>query len=380
MAFEHYIYSGTKRLRCGYTTGSCAALAAKAAVKMLLGQKRIIKESLETPSGIKVEVDIIEPSFAENSASCGVVKDGGDDYDATDGLLVCAEVKFSQLTGIHIDGGVGVGRVTMPGLDQQEGMAAINRIPRQMIAKEVQSVTDSFGVKAGIDVIISVPEGEKAARRTFNKNLGIVGGISILGTTGIVEPRSLNALKESIELEIKQQSALGIKSLIVTPGNYGQEFLAGYPKLQSVPGVSCANFIGDTLDFAARYEFDRLLLVGHIGKLVKIAGSIMDTHSRMADCRNEIFCAHAALAGAGQETALQLMQAATTDACLQILECEDLTKTVLNSLSDALQERLEHRVAGAFQIGAIVFSNQYGELFKTHGTDQLIETMEEMYG
>jgi cobalt-precorrin-5B (C1)-methyltransferase len=361
MPFEHYIQSGGKALRCGYATGSCATLAAKAATRMLLSGQPIETSSLITPKGIPVQVDVLNILCRDGSVSCAVRKDGGDDCDATDGALIFAEVRTCN-GGIRIDGGVGVGRVTKPGLDQPVGQAAINRVPRQMIAAEVESVCREFSYSGGLAVVISVPEGEEIAKRTFNQSLGIVGGISILGTTGIVEPQSLKALIDTIELEIKVAAAQGHRDLILTPGNYGEDFLNTMPQLHSIPGVKCSNFFGDSLDFAAAYHFSRVLVVAHMGKLVKLAGGIMNTHSRYADCRTELFAVHAALNGANQALVEELMNAATSDACLALLDREGLRAAVLASLLKKIQFHLERRAAGVYAIGAIAFSNQYGQL------------------
>ena len=374
--FEHYIYSGTKKLRCGYTTGSCAALAAKAATKMLLEKKEVFEESIQTPSGLRVQVDILDTHMSNAQVCCAVQKDAGDDQDATDGMLIYASVCKCSQKGVVIVGGNGIGKVTRPGLNQPIGKAAINEVPRRMIGEEVLAVCKSFGYDGGIEVVISAPVGEEIARKTFNSHLGIVGGISILGTSGIVEPRSITAFKDSIELEFKQHASSGKKQIIITPGNYGKDYVLEAFQVESTPIVSCSNYLGDALDYVARYGFSEVLLVGHIGKMVKLAGSIMDTYSRMADCRAELFCAHAATLGISKEIACALMDAPTADASLSILQKTDIYKDVLQSLACATQQRLERRIAGAYSVGAVVFSNQYGELYRTHGTDAILKKME----
>lgn len=405
MAFEHYIHSGKKRLRLGYTTGCCATLAAKAATHMLLTQKEVASESILTSYGIQVTSPLLHQSITGESASCAIRKDAGDDCDATDGILVYAEVRIAGSQGggatvgqqgggpcgfpsaldakgcpteggssIRILGGKGIGRVTKPGLDQPVGEAAINSVPRQMIEKAVGSVCEEHGFSGCLEVEVSVPEGESIAGNTFNQNLGIEGGISILGTSGIVEPRSLDALKASIDLEIRQQAALGAERLIVVPGNYGRNYVEQECGYEDIPLVSCANFIGDTLDSCARHGFEHVMLVGHIGKMIKLAGGIMDTHSRSADCRRELFCAHAAAAGADSSVASALMQAATTDACIGILEAEGLLEEVEARLAEATRHHLERRVDGAFEIGFLVFSNEYGELYRSQAIDTAVGT------
>jgi len=373
VAFEHYIQSGGKRLRCGYTTGTCAAMAAAGAAQLLLTGQAPSLLRLTTPKGLPVEAEPDVCRMEGEAALCAVRKDGGDDIDVTSGLLVFARVEESDTPGVDIDGGEGIGRVTKPGLDQPVGAAAINQIPRQMIEEAVQSVCSRAGYDGGIRVIVFVPDGAEVAKKTFNPQLGIEGGISILGTSGIVEPMSTQALVDTIALELRQTAALGAKRVILTPGNYGADFIRGQGLDRlGVPVVKCSNFIGDALDEAGFRGFGAVLLVGHIGKLVKLAGGIMNTHSRWADCRGELFCAHAALVGASRETCVELMESATADACIGILDREGLRKPVLDGLLAAIQRRLDRRAAGAFRVGAVLFSNEYGLLDRTSGAERLL--------
>lgn len=375
MALDYYIRSGQKQLRCGYTTGTCAALAAAGAATFLLSGKKPEILSLMTPKGIPVETAPAFLLIKEETAVCGVVKDGGDDADVTHGLTIEAYVKKSCRPGIFIDGGEGVGRVTKPGLDQPVGFAAINRVPRRMIEEQVQQVCDGLGYDGGVEVLICIPGGKEAAQKTFNPMLGVEGGLSILGTSGIVEPMSEQALVDTIAVELRQAAALGAKRLILTPGNYGEDFLrenqiAG----DTIPVVKCSNFIGDALDIASTYPFEEVLLVGHIGKLVKLAGGVMNTHSRYADCRTELVCAHAAVCGASQKMCMALLQAATTDACIEILDSAQLRGPVMERLLQAIQQHLDHRVRGKYQIGAVLFSNQYGLLGETQKAKEIMES------
>ena len=362
-----------KLLRYGYTTGSCAAGAAKAATLMLCTGRKVDRVPLMTPGGVLLELEVLDPVLDEKSASCAVRKDGGDDPDATSGLLIYARVQRIS-RGIQIEGGVGVGRVTKPGLDQPVGSPAINRIPRQMIRQELETLCRESDYRGGLTVTISVPEGERIAAKTFNPHLGIQGGISILGTSGIVEPMSLTAMADSLRLELRQLAAQGERNVILTPGNYGQDFLQhhGLDKL-GVPVVKCSNFIGEALDQAAEDGMEGVLLVGHAGKLVKLAGGILNTHSRYGDCRTELFCAHAAVCGADQATCRALLASATTDACLAILEQAGLRQAVLDRLLTAIHSHLTRRVGGRYPIGAILFSNQFGELGRTPDTQEVLQ-------
>lgn len=377
MAFEHYIRSGSRFLRCGYTTGTCAALAAGGAAALLLFGHAPKTASIVTPKGVAVEAELLSCSLQNGAAVCAVRKDAGDDADVTAGALICARVEKTAAPGVRIDGGEGVGRVTKPGLDQPVGAAAINRVPRRMIEEQVCAVCGAAGYDGGLSVTVFVPGGAEMAKKTFNPNLGVEGGISILGTSGIVEPMSAQALIDTIALELRQAAVQGAKRVILTPGNYGMDFLhAQGMDAMGVPVVKCSNFVGDALDAAAAQRFKTVLLVGHAGKLVKLAGGIMNTHSRWGDCRTELFCAHAAVCGASRDVCAALLSAATTDACLEILEREELREPVLGRLLRAVQAHLERRAAGSFRVGAVLFSNEYGLLGQTDTVKEILSEWE----
>ena len=373
--FEHYVRSGQKLLRCGYTTGTCAALGAAGAARLLLTGHVPESVGLRTPKGIVVEV---APQFCRptaDGAECAIVKDGGDDIDATTGLPVVATVTLlpDAPRTVTIDGGAGVGRVTKPGLDQPVGAAAINHVPRQMITEALLREADAVGYGGGFAVTVSIKGGAAAAKRTFNPHIGVEGGLSVLGTSGIVEPMSQQALLDTLQIEI-HQAALKSRRLILAPGNYGLDYLAAHmPELARIPVIKISNFVGEALDMAATEHFTEVLLVGHVGKLVKLAGGIMNTHSKQADCRTELFCAHAALCGADAATCRALMDAATTDACLEILDAANLREPVMASLLDAIQTHVDRRAAEAFRVGAVLFSNQAGPLGQTKTADTLLK-------
>ena len=375
--FEYYVRSGQKLLRCGYTTGTCAALGAAGAARLLLTGHAPETVALRTPKDIVVEVAPLFCRRTDTGAECAIEKDGGDDVDVTTGLPVIAAVELlPDCMDIRIDGGRGVGRVTKPGLDQPVGAAAINHVPRQMIAEALRREAEAACYTGGFAVTISIQNGEEVARRTFNPHIGVEGGLSVLGTSGIVEPMSQQAILDTIQLEMNQAvlRAGTPKRLILAPGNYGLDYLHDtYPAFAAIPVVKTSNFIGDTLDMAASAGFEQVLLVGHVGKLVKVAGGIMNTHSHTADCRTELFCAHAALCGAGRELCAALYAAATTDACLELLDAAGLRAPVLESLLDAIQLHLDRRAGEAFRVGAVLFSNQHGPLGATQTAKELLE-------
>ena len=373
MRFDHTIRSGTRLLRCGYTTGTCAALAASGAARLLLTGTAPETARLVTPKGWAVELPLLDCALINDAARCAVQKDAGDDPDVTDGCLVYAAVQKTE-RGVTIDGGAGVGLVTKPGLDQPVGAAAINTVPRRMIRSALEELCAELGYPGGLSVVISVPNGEELAKKTFNPMLGIEGGISILGTSGVVEPMSEQALIDTIELSLKQAASTGEKHLILTPGSYGEAYLRECGlSARGVPVVKCSNFIGDALDAASALGFEQVLLVGHVGKLVKLAGGIMNTHSRQADCRAELFTAYAALCGADLSLCRQLMEAVTADACLSLLEAAGLRDAALQSLLEAVQRHLDRRAGVALRVGAVLFSNEYGRLGATAGAKELLK-------
>lgn len=376
----------TAQLKYGYTTGTCAAIAAKAAVKMLLFNDDVIREQIVTPAGIRINVDIYDIDYSDKFAKCAVRKDSGDDPDITNGIMVYAKAEFinndydiiQKEPFIIIDGGVGVGRVTKPGLSQNIGEAAINPVPKKMIYEEVSKVIKEYqhinkkNIVA-IKITIYVPDGDKIAEKTFNPRLGITGGISILGTSGIVEPMSEKALLQSIEVEMKVVKAAGIKNLIITPGNYGEDFIKNTMHFDLSESVKCSNYVGETIDMAVNMGFESILLVGHMGKLVKLAAGIMNTHSHQADARMEIFTAHSALCGAPVDVLRQIMNCITTDEAVNIIKVYDFYDDVCKSIMEKIDFHITARVHNELPIGAILFSNKWGLFGKTSKADEIIE-------
>lgn len=370
-----FVIKENKKLRLGYTTGSCAAAAAKAAVSMLLGEKEVSEVELLTPKGIWLYLDVEDIQRTENGVSCAVRKDGGDDPDATDGLLVYADVSLCETEGekrVFLDGGTGIGRITKPGLEQPVGAAAINRVPRQMIEEAVLSVCGRFSYTGGIQVILSIPGGEEVAKRTFNPRLGIEGGLSVLGTSGIVVPMSEEALIASIRLEMEMKRKNGAEILLITPGNYGADFLKDGLRIDEKQSMKCSNYVGETLDLAVELGFRGVIFVAHIGKFVKVSGGIMNTHSRQADARAELMCAHAIRAGADLETARAILDTITTEEAMEIIREKGLQEKVMSQMTEKVHASMQHRVAGAMKTEAVLFSNRFGYLGETQGAGELL--------
>lgn len=370
-----------KELRKGFTTGSCGAAAAKAALYMLLTGS--VKDEIEiiTPGGAVFRTEVKDIFREGNRVRCAVVKDGGDDPDVTTGLHVTAEVRAEERTDgaleIRIEGGPGVGRVTLPGLDQPVGNAAINRVPRQMIEKELTEVADLLDFRGRIRVILSVPGSEAAAERTFNPRLGIEGGISILGTTGIVEPMSTRAILDTIRVELNQRKALGDRIAAVSPGNYGLNFMKetyGYDLNRS---VKCSNYVGDTVDMVREMGFRGMLLTGHIGKLIKVSGGIMNTHSKEGDARMELLAAGVIRAGGSTDTLRGILNCRVTEEALGIIQGEspELLRKSMESVMDRILYYLRKRAGEELPVECILYSNEFGLLAASPGAMDMLEEL-----
>ena len=377
---ERYVFRNNRRLRTGHTTGTCAAAASKAATIMLLSQKSLESIEIITPNGVQLNLPVEDAIIALDHSSCAIRKDGGDDIDVTHGVLIYSTVMLSNEEGVRIDGGEGVGRVTRKGLDQPPGNAAINTVPRKMINESVLEACHSFGYMGGVSVTISVPDGEEIAEKTFNSRLGIVGGISIIGTSGIVEPMSDAALIDTIRTEMQMRLASGHDYILAVPGNYGEKYAREYPGLSKEYAIRCSNFIGETIDMAVELGVKGLLLFGDLGKLIKVAGGIMNTHSRNADCRMEILSANSILAGVDADTARRIMNCISTDEALDILASIDAKDKVISILLDRMEYYIDRRAAGRLELGIAVFSNRYGLLGITNGVRDIIPKINEAAG
>lgn len=370
-----------KELRKGFTTGSCGAAAAKAALYMLLTGS--VKDEIEiiTPGGAVFRTEVKDIFREGNRVRCAVVKDGGDDPDVTTGLHVTAEVLAEERADgtleIQIEGGPGVGRVTLPGLDQPVGNAAINRVPRQMIEKELSEVAELLDFRGRIRVVLSVPGGEATAERTFNPRLGIEGGISILGTTGIVEPMSTRAILDTIRVELNQRKALGDRIAAVSPGNYGLNFMKetyGYDLNRS---VKCSNYVGDTVDMVREMDFRGMLLTGHIGKLIKVSGGIMNTHSKEGDARMELLAAGVIRAGGSMDTLRGILNCRVTEEALGIIQTESpaLLRKSMESVMDRILYYLRKRAGAELPVECILYSNEFGLLAASPGAMDMLEKL-----
>ncbi|MBO6067620.1 MAG: cobalt-precorrin-5B (C(1))-methyltransferase [Bacteroidales bacterium] len=286
-------------LRSGFTTGACATAAAKAALLALLGKPA--KDSVEIgfPDGERLSLPLSSSGLAGSCGTATVVKDAGDDPDVTNGREVVATVAFSSEPGIRFLQGEGVGRVTLPGLGLPIGGPAINKVPRQMMEKELSGLYEG-----GLDVTISVPGGRELALRTFNPKLGIVDGISIIGTSGIVQPFSNEAFVDAIRREIEVAAAVGSRPLVINSGAKSEAFLKSrYPELPAQAFVHYGNAIGDTLRIAAELGIPEVVMGIMVGKAVKLAQGHLDTHSKSVVMDKEFLKEVAGEAGCTPETA-----------------------------------------------------------------------------
>ena len=370
---RHYVTKNGKTMRCGYTTGACAAGAAGAATEMLLTRRPVERVDMDTPKGIRLRLDILDAEIGPDFARCAVQKDSGDDPDITNGILVYATARKAD-AGIVIDGGAGVGRVTKPGLDQPVGAAAINSVPRQMIAGQVRDACERCGYMGGIEITISIPEGAALAKRTFNPRIGIEGGLSVIGTTGIVEPMSNAALVDTIKVELSVLAASGARDVLLCPGNYGETFAREHLGLSMERQVSTSNFIGEGVQAAVSAGFERILLVGHIGKLVKLGIGMTNTHSQNGDGRMETLIACALACGGELDLLKRIQGCVTTDAALDALGVAGLLGPVMELLGQRIQATLERWVPARVEIGFICFTNAQphaGVLAKSDNADAL---------
>ncbi len=374
-------------LRQGYTTGTCAAAASMAAAVLFLKGEEISQALVETPKGVRLSLEITGGQRGEGWAFCQAVKDGGDDPDATHGMRIGARVfgkeppkgaggwyvYETEGISLYLRGGVGIGIVTKPGLACEVGKYAINPVPRSMIFSHVERAARQRGFRGTLWIQIEAPEGEERAKKTFNRRLGILGGISILGTTGIVEPMSEAALIETIRLEIRQKILEGRRLLVLAPGNYGTDFVRDALGLNLDGAVKCSNFIGRSLDMAAEEGACGILLAGHAGKLVKLAAGIMNTHSKEADGRMEILAAYGAACGAPTDMAGRILEAITVEEAFGILEEEPgLLEAVTGRVMERMADHLRARAGETLEVQAVMFTCGRGILGRTAGADGLL--------
>ncbi|QDR80354.1 Cobalt-precorrin-5B C(1)-methyltransferase [Sporomusa termitida] len=350
-----------KPMRKGITTGTCAAAAAKAAIMAWKGQPVAAVEVI-SPQGVALVAPVAGSYAIAGGGTAWVIKDAGDDPDITNGVKIVAEIMISGEPGVMIKAGEGVGTVTKPGLAMPVGEPAVNPGPRAMISRAVE---ECLPPGMGAVVTISVPGGEKLATRTLNPILGIVGGLSIIGTTGIVEPMSEEAFKNSLVPQISVVQALGYNEIVFAPGKIGQDIAINRYGIPAAAVVQTSNFIGHMLEHAVKYGMRRVLLFGHLGKIVKVSAGIFHTHNRMADARLETLAAYLAAGGAPQAAVEEVLASTTTEAVMPIIARYDMT-AVYKVLAERASARAERYVFGDLAVGTVIVTLK-GEIL---GLDQ----------
>lgn len=349
-------------MRSGITTGTCAAAATKAAVLAWKGELPKMV-AVASPQGHMIQVEIATSQRLSSGGKASVIKDAGDDPDVTHGTIISAEIEINTTNEIILQAGVGVGIVTKPGLSVAVGQPAINPGPRKMIMQAIQDVLPDGH---GVTVTISIPEGEKLAKRTLNSTLGIIGGLSIIGTTGIVEPMSEEAFKNSLSPQISMVRALGYDEVVFAPGKIGQDIAINRYHLPTETVIQTSNFIGHMLESAVQYGMKQVLIFGHLGKLVKVAAGIFHTHNRVADARFETLAAYMAALGAPQQAIQEILTCNTTEAAMPII-----TQYKLNDVYRVIAERVsirsERYVFGDLKVGTAMITLQ-GELLAVDDT------------
>ncbi|MBC5649189.1 cobalt-precorrin-5B (C(1))-methyltransferase CbiD [Christensenella tenuis] len=370
---EMFVIKNGKKLRCGYTTGTCSAAAAAGAALLLLKGEEPRTLRAKLPSGKAAELAPAGCGLREGRAFCSVIKDGGDDPDVTNGIKITAFVSKRKDGIIRVFGGAGIGTVTQDGLKCPKGGSAINPVPLKMISQSVRETAEKCGYAGGLDVELEAENGERIAQKTFNPRLGIVGGISILGTTGIVEPMSERAVIETIKTEIEKYGAENRQAILFNAGNYGKAFCREKMGLDLARGVKISNYFGEAIDHALYCGFKEILIISHIGKISKLAAGVMNTHSSVADARAEVFAAHAALSGANKETVREIMQALTTAQMIEILKKAGLEKETLLSVGESILQKIGARTKGAARCEIVVFDNEEHTVFISGGAVELAE-------
>jgi cobalamin biosynthesis protein cbiD len=334
---DEYLYFRGKKLRYGYTTGSSATAATKAALMYLLDDSKhdIPEVTIKLPSGNSLTISVNSLEKKENSVLASVIKDGGDDPDVTHGLEIYSKVSLRNDSKINIFGGIGVGKVTKKGLPVAPGNSAINPVPLKMIREAVEEMLPEG---LGADVEIFVPKGEETAKKTLNAKLGIIGGISILGTTGIVKPMSEESWKASLAIELKMAlENAGNGEAIFLFGNRGKQYLSDNFEDNMSQAIVISNFVGYMFDRACEFEAKKIYFIGELGKFVKVAGGIFHTHSRVSDAKMEILTANALLVGESTENMKKIMASNTTEEATKYIEKTE----VYNLLAEKAKQKCE---------------------------------------
>lgn len=356
--------------KCGYTSGAVAAAVSLAAAVRVFDGEVSEYAKLELMAGEEAVIPVFELESGENYAVYGSYKDSGDDPDVTNGCLIQSRVEridgipdkacFTE-DNIYLCGGKGIGIVTKAGLEQETGMPAINKVPRDMIFKAVRSAAGAEKVL----VTIEIPDGEELSKRTFNGRMGIEGGLSILGTTGILRPMSDEAVLDTVKVQLRQRSVLNRSILYMTPGNIGVNYLSDNFGIEREDIVECSNYIGEAVKCAGELGFSEICLAGDAGKLCKIALGIWNTHSKVADGRAESFAYFAMKNNVTKEAVERISDSISTEAMTDILVSEDKLIDVGNDMAKAINQKLSKLTDDTVRIRVYIFSVKYGMIGKS---------------
>ncbi len=336
-----------KNLRSSYTTGACAAAGVKAALILLTTGTVVETVDITALDGTPLTIPVARVEKLDGGARAEVIKFSGDDPDITNGASVFTTVRKIFGNDIIFRAGIGVGHVTKPGLQLPVGEPAINPAPRKMI----QSVAAEFNVD-GLEVEISIPAGVELAKRTLNPVLGVEGGLSIIGTTGVLRPMSEDAFKNSLVPQIDVAKAAGFSELIFVPGKIGETIARriGFPEGAI---IQTSNFIGFMLEAASERDVAKVILCGHIGKLAKVAAGVFHTHNRVADCRLETLAAYAAAEGLPAREVQKILDANTAEDAAQIIAANHLER-VYKKIAARASLRAERYVYGKLKVNTIL--------------------------
>ncbi len=338
-------------LKYGITTGATAAAAAKAAVIAAL-KEPVDRVVIPTPIGLRFEVPVKSSrKLGKDTAEAIVVKDAGEDIDVTDKMEITATIKLTDDGKITIKSGVGVGKVTKLGLQVPIGEGAINPVPKSMITEAVKEVLPAG---RGVEITISAPEGAEIAKKTMNAKLGIAGGVSILGTTGVVKPLSLEACRRSLVPQIDVAIAKGYKRILFVPGNIGERIAKQQFNVPEDAIVQTGDFVGYMLDKAVEKGVKEIIVLGHSGKLVKLAANIFNTHHKVGDARNEVIASYAGAVGTNTKTINELLAANTSDEASEILRQANLLEPTYDRISTRVHQRVSDRVENKIKISVVI--------------------------
>ncbi|HHY73953.1 MAG TPA: cobalt-precorrin-5B (C(1))-methyltransferase [Bacillus bacterium] len=345
-----------KQLKYGYTTGACATAATKAALLALITGKVVEHVKIYIPAGEHVMFEIVECNLYNDKAIAGVIKDGGDDPDATHGALILATVQWTAEEGFQLDGGIGVGRITKPGLPIPIGEAAINPIPRKMIKETVQELLNEFEINRGISVTISVPDGEIIAKKTLNARLGVIGGISILGTRGIVVPFSSSAYMASIVQYIKVAHANECEHVVITTGGRSEKYaMKTYPHLREEAFIEMGDFVGFTLKQCKKQGVKKVSMVGMMGKFSKIAKGDMMVHSKGSQVDFQFLAEVAKMSGAPENVIAEIREANTASQVGDLMAVLG-THTFFETLCHLCNQAAYKEIKGGIDIETVLFT------------------------